>query len=108
MGQGSKMKTWSELSDTEQGALLLAHHKGKTIQYLRNYVVWVDVVKPSFAANRRYRVKPECVVKEATFYLCEYNKEYLALSVDTYPDKLCKVVVTIVNGEPVSSRLEKV
>ena len=52
------MKTWSELSDIEKGALLLAHHQGKTIQYLRNYVGWIDVVKPSFAANRRYRVKP--------------------------------------------------
>ena len=61
------MKTWSELSDIEKGALLLAHHQGKTIQYLRNYVGWIDVVKPSFAANRRYRVKPVVVTRTLAY-----------------------------------------
>jgi hypothetical protein len=58
-------KTWGEMTDAEKGALLLAHHEGKVIEWnhrpgdtdfsrstARGYT-------PVWAENHAYRVRPE-------------------------------------------------
>ena len=56
------MKTWEEMSDEEQGALLLAHHRGESIQN-KATGVWLDAPKPMWGYGGVYRVKP----KETTY-----------------------------------------
>ena len=46
--------TWSELTDEEKAALLLADHEGKTIQFWNGHM-WETVV-PAWAGMARYRV----------------------------------------------------
>ena len=52
-------KTWGELSDSEKGALLLAHLYGSVIQVrdLKD-TEWLDVTDPSWFYDRIYRIKP--------------------------------------------------
>ena len=54
------MKTWSELSDIEKGALLLAHHEGKTIEYTLPWRKdWETCCEePCWSPNVTYRVRP--------------------------------------------------
>lgn len=63
------MKTWSELSDTEKGALLLAHHEGKTIEYT---VPWCEdwevcYREPRWFYNLAYRVKSVAVTRTLAY-----------------------------------------
>lgn len=53
-------KRWGEMTPDEKGALLLAHHEGKTIE-ISYYGMrsWSRVREPSFNAAHFYRVKPE-------------------------------------------------
>ena len=57
-------KTFKEMTDAEQGALLLAKHKGEAIQHFASlqYVDWCDWVDNNdekFMENRIYRTKPK-------------------------------------------------
>lgn len=56
-------KVWGELTDAEKGALLLAHHRGETIQFIPyDGATWKFCI-PQWADNKPYRVKPEPEVK---------------------------------------------
>ena len=56
--------TWGDMTPEQQGALLLAHHQGKTIEmllvYSRDWHTLTD--KPNFLPEYAYRIKPEPVV----------------------------------------------
>jgi hypothetical protein len=56
--------TWGDMTPEQQGALLLAHHQGKTIEmllvYSRDWHTLTD--KPEFRPEYAYRIKPEPVV----------------------------------------------
>lgn len=53
-------KTWSEMSDAEKGALLLAEHEGKDIEcFQKTLNDWVALLYPIFNPEIAYRVKPE-------------------------------------------------
>jgi hypothetical protein len=56
--------TWGDMTPEQQGALLLAHHQGKTIEMLLVYSkVWHTLTgKPEFQPEYAYRIKPEPVV----------------------------------------------
>lgn len=51
-------KTWGEMTDAEKGALLLAHHEGKVIEYMRCGASWSEPI-PYWTDDCAYRVKPE-------------------------------------------------
>ena len=52
-------KTWGEMNDVEKGALLLAHHEGKQIQFKGQYIdEWSYTIRPSWSSGLYYRVKP--------------------------------------------------
>ncbi len=54
------MKKFKELSNVDQGLLLLAHHQGKPIQFFNAINEWDRVAgRPSWSSNACYRVKPE-------------------------------------------------
>lgn len=54
-------KTWGEMSDAEQGELLLAHHRGEVIEMFTS-CGWAND-SPDWDNDALYRVKP----KTATF-----------------------------------------
>jgi len=61
-----ELKTWGEMNPEEKGALLLAKHEGKTIQWLDPkdpHDEW-DYAFNLWADHMCYRVKPEPEVKQ--------------------------------------------
>ena len=58
---------WKDMTPEEKGALLLAHHEGKTIEYFVGGR-WLFLSMPSWGENCRYRVKPEPVRETVTLY----------------------------------------
>ena len=61
-------KLWRDMTDAEKGALLLAHHEGRTIER------WVDeslgwkIVPPQWRHEHAYRVRPEPKRETVTLY----------------------------------------
>lgn len=66
---GEDMKPWKDMSREEKGALLLASHEGKTLQYWkRGTGGWADCLSVAIYEHEYYRVKPEPVVKGVVMY----------------------------------------
>ncbi len=51
-------KLWRDMTDAEKGALLLAHHDGKVIEWYDGYM-WFETVTPRWYGPHAYRVRPE-------------------------------------------------
>ncbi len=61
-------KTFGEMTDEEKGALLLAYHEGKTVEYYSpHHRAWV-IDMPHWSIRTAYRVKPKPVVVEVVLY----------------------------------------
>lgn len=59
MTQSNPM-AWGEMTPEEKGALLLAHHEGKEIQFYTSAFAWAGLNRPfKWFPHRAYRVKPE-------------------------------------------------
>lgn len=87
-------KTWGEMTDEEKGALLLAHHEGKTIEFF-NVDKWVEVSHPYWAHLGRYRVKPEPVVEKVCLHGSNNMFDILRDCRDTH-----KITFNTIDGEP--------
>lgn len=61
------VKMWKDLSPEEKGALLLAHHEGRTIQYSDYGEPWRQTKSPNWWPTCWYRVKPEPKVEKKRF-----------------------------------------
>jgi hypothetical protein len=62
-------KIWGDLTDEEQGALLLAYHRGKTIQTgVAGSDSWYDCCNPNWSCDTIYRVKPEPTREKVVLY----------------------------------------
>lgn len=55
-------KKWFEMTDAEKGALLLAHHEGRTIEFLC-FEEWSNTNRPKWQSCSAYRIKPDPVVE---------------------------------------------
>lgn len=82
-------KLWKDMTDEEKGALLLAHHEGKIIEYYTKVnPEWVKVYNPPWCDNYAYRVKPGAVIKSDSFGIvrngCGYNITFI--TIDGEPD----------------------
>ena len=51
-------KLWRDMTPEEKGALLLAHHEGKVIEWLPERK-WIKCAVPGFTDFYAYRVRPE-------------------------------------------------
>lgn len=60
-------KLWRDMTPEEKGALLLAHHEGKTIELFIGDDGW-SACSPYWADDVAYRVKPEPVVETISIY----------------------------------------
>jgi len=67
-------KTWGEMTDAEKGALLLAYHEGKVIEWKGDHEESFsrssgrEGFKPIWCDRVCYRIKPEPVVEEVVLY----------------------------------------
>lgn len=61
MTQKDTPKLWRDMTDAEKGALLLAHHEGKEIEYtdLPANLKWYKCSNPLWLDTVAYRIKPE-------------------------------------------------
>lgn len=57
------MKPFGELSDAEKGALLLAHHDGKRIEFVRSDGAW-EITQPHWYRDVVYRIAPEPLIPD--------------------------------------------
>lgn len=58
-------KIWGNMTSEEKGALLLAHHEGKSIQFCSLYYDWIDCKHgPLWLNDWKYRIKPKEPVVE--------------------------------------------
>lgn len=90
------MKTWGEMSDAEQGALLLAHHRGEVIELYNpvGFRIWVDLTSGEWKDHVYYRVKKEPVieVQNRTIDVCGGLMGVSVVATCTYTDgKLTKI-----------------
>ena len=58
---------WRDMTPEEKGALLLAHHEGKEIEYHSFGVGWVTE-RPNWFEWCRYRIKPQPKVEVVEIY----------------------------------------
>lgn len=70
--EADKPTLWKDMTPEEKGALLLAHHEGKTIEYFCHGFGW-KVERPNFFDWCAYRIKPE-VKRETVNCLWAYEK----------------------------------
>lgn len=104
-----KPKKWGEMTPEEKGALLLAHHEGKEIQFLSSYRGWEEA-EPRWSAWLPYRVKPEPKRETVTLLTAHYfgwvaePPQYRGDS-DTH-----RITFDLIDGEPdcTSIRMEKI
>lgn len=104
-----KGKTFGDMTPEEKGALLLAYHEGKTLEYkIHGDCEWrLTASRPAFADRSCYRVKPEPVVVEVVKYQfikgCDVGLTYnCLLSFHTH-----KVAYTFIDGVYSSAKVEK-
>ena len=62
-------KLWRDMTPEEKGALLLAHHEGKVIEYYDHGVGWVTE-RPIWDDYCAYRIKPEPKRETVEVKLC--------------------------------------
>ena len=66
------MKLWKDMTPEEKGALLLASHEGKTLQYWkRGSGGWEDCLSVVIHESEYYRVKPAPVITEVVMHGCK-------------------------------------
>lgn len=92
-------KMWKDLTDTEKGALLLAYHEGKPIEWFYDEALMHGSStdkgsKPSWGDTCIYRIKPSPVIEEKEEELWwdeENTKFYWALGEKKFKLKYCLV-----------------
>ena len=109
-GIGTLTKLWKDMSPEEKGALLLAHHEGKTIEVWVVDHDWSGWVKRSFhtwAEGNAYRVKPKPYRKQVSLYFGELKEGALISRVRTDTHR---ITFDLIDGKPDcgSVKMEKI
>ena len=99
--------TWGDMTPEQQGALLLAHHRRKTIQVKSHASSrWVYSEYPTWNQNTSYRIKHEPVVVHHKSYTCLYNGDLCAISKVQYTDSAYVLTYDTEDGVPVCSSVK--
>ncbi len=93
----NEMKLWQDMTPEQKGALLLAYHEGKAIEYQHDGR-WYCSTNPSWCSDCAYRVKPEPVVEVVVSHLGYAGKRWL-FSEGRCPCDTHKVTFNVVDGE---------
>lgn len=92
------MKLWQDMTPEEKGALLLAHHEGKTIEFFDSRE-WVKTA-PNWLPRYAYRVAP--TIENVVMYLGKGFNGWAITEGQTNSDTH-KITFRVVNGEPDSA-----
>jgi hypothetical protein len=100
--------TWGDMTPEQQGALLLAHHQGKTIEmllvYSRDWHTLTD--KPEFRPEYAYRVKPEPVVVHHEMHSGDQDGDIYGFSWVKCSDSTYVLTYDTEDGVPVCSSVK--
>lgn len=89
-------KLWRDMTTEEKGALLLAHHEGKGIEYFsRIDNVWGKTYAPDWRDNYAYRIKPEPKVETVTTHGTWCNKGKMPKTQYVY-----EITFNLIDGKP--------
>lgn len=91
------MKLWQDMTPEVKGALLLAHHQGKDIEFFDGYE-WIKTV-PNWLPQYAYRVKPEPIIENVVMYLGKGFKGWTITEGRTNSDTH-KITFKVVDDEP--------
>jgi len=89
-------KLWRDMTDEEQGALLLASHRGKVVEYHSNGVWCVCTRYPIWQTDCAYRIRPEPKVEAVMI-------RWQPSGATVYPDGhgyTHRITFNIVDGKP--------
>lgn len=91
-------KTWGEMSDAEKGALLLAQHEGKEIEYM-GFDRWWPKPIWEWSSEKTYRIKPEPKRETVTLYGDFEDGGHVSLS--PYGAEQYRITFDTLDGKPV-------
>lgn len=106
-----KPKLWRDMTPEEKGALLLAHHEGKVIEWTGHFGSEFDMDStrgtPVWSATHAYRIKPKPKVETVTMYGSPSKHIQWCLeqcAIDTH-----RITFNLIDGEPdcTSIKMEK-
>ena len=101
--------TWGDMTPEQQGALLLAHHQGKTIE-LKGcvYNKWLDVCRPTplWDKNMSFRIKPEPVVVSQKSYCITKGGKLTAFRTEEHLSSTYVLTYDTEEGVPVCSSVK--
>lgn len=89
-------KLWRDMTPEEKGALLLAHHEGKAIEYFSHIDhEWGRISEPDWQYNYAYRIKPEPKVETVTTHGTWCNKGKMPKTQYVY-----EITFNLIDGKP--------
>lgn len=91
-------KTWGEMTEAEKGALLLAYHDGKVIEYYDDGPWFKCIDNPSWSYGNAYRIKPEQKRETVTIYIGRPEGGSWAPWCDD--DDTHRITFDLIDGEP--------
>ena len=99
-------KTWGEMTVAEKGALLLAHHEGKVIEFYC-YDGWVYIGHATWLDSCAYRVRPE--LKRETVSIYGAPSKHIQWCLDQCGLDTHRINFDVIDGKPdcASIRMEE-
>jgi hypothetical protein len=99
--------TWGDMTPEQQGALLLAHHQGKTIEVnCWESGEWDKITYPTWGSLCAYRIKPEPVVVHHKRYAGLCKGDLGAIWKGQYSDAAYELTYDTEDGVPVCSSVK--
>jgi hypothetical protein len=103
--------TWGDMTPEQQGALLLAHHQGKTIELISHASGrWVCSEYPLWTQDTPYRIKHEPVVVHnelhSVLYEGNYESNIVGFWRGKYPESTHVLTYDTEDGVPVCSSVK--
>ena len=90
---------FGELTDAEQAALLLAHHRGERIEYMSSFG-WDITLSPLWCNNLSYRIKPAEPKREVLTMYAKTNRHGEWIGSESRNTMSHEIIFDTVDGEP--------
>ena len=94
---------WRDMTHTQKGALLLAHHDGKVVQ-LYDGEGWTNIQEPSWLNTIEYRIRPE--PKRETVTLTGSNQYGWGFGSKAYASDTHRITFDTIDGQPVADSVK--
>lgn len=104
---GSELRLWRDMTDVEKGALLLAAHEGRGLEYWRRGSGgWATCSSAGIYDNEAYRIRPEPKVKAVEFRVQIYENGVVRMA---GVSNTHRITFSTIDGEPdcASIKMEK-